>query len=697
MNFNKLAKSDKFEYMMLSRLIQDAKYFIEHPDLKHLWTRTLDEHINKMLEQYTKLDPKPEWTSEDEIYELAKQMKESYTNHWNEVHPDNKIEASDNFKVGDKVFFDTLYEFQEDDLGFNYNRGILKEIKHWPSNNREYYIVQTDDGKLLEVGHVFHTEEEADVFRNNWINPKFEKESTITQPTSPKPTAQLPQNMEYAWDPKANQWIAVMKDNPSVTPPTYNPNNIQNQNTTNYMSTVKSSCLSKFLDGPQYSKEIKIEAGLIKEGLVKYAGFDFNRGTKYVITDKGLKFLKAYKEQELNEAQNEREKLAYLFGFNTDEISTLDTTGKVIKSEEVTDEQLEESWNKYYPLYRKDIEAEKITEENYPIDDEVAQHLKLMLKGHLQSVKRYRKAIPIMKYHTNVKMKRAVEDGHSKGLSEDEITKQVDDITEEYYKKEKKIKPTFNSLSENYLKSFVFDIIKNKKSASLNKFSKKWTICEADGTELGEVEAENELDAKVKFGIEHPEYADSQSINAKEIKAFHIPTYLELVKQDYYSGKMSIYEIAQELNDAGYFNYIPTEEQTRKFLELDDTKKEIYSQYEQTTETHEPYPNPSETPHDDIVLENHDGWVNTAGLKNKSVYRKLFILAKMLEDYRKKELIWSTESEDDNIEIITGDAKVINELEHKIKDLGFYCESVLQSESPETGLIYSLKIFLDEE
>lgn len=386
----------------------------------------------------------------------------------------------------------------------------------------------------------------------------FNKKSA-EQPTSPKPTAQLPQNMEYAWDPKANQWIAVMKDNPSVTPPTYNPNNIQNQNTTNYTSTVKSSCLSKFLDGPQYSKEIKIETGLIKEGLVKYAGFDFNRGTKYVITDKGLKFLKAYKEQELNEAQNEREKLAYLFGFNTNDISTLDTTGKVIKN------------------------------------------------------------------------------------------------------------------------------------------SKKWTICEADGTELGEVEAESELDAKVKFGIEHPEYADSLSICAKEIKAFHIPTYLELVKQDYYSGKMSIYEIAQELNDAGYFDDIPTEEQTRKFLELDDTKKEIYSQYEQTTEAHELYPNPSETPHDDIILENHDGWVNTANLKDKSIYRKLFILAKMLEDYRKKELIRSTESEDDNIEIITGDAKVINELEHKIKDLGFYCESVLQSESPETGLIYSLKIFLDEE
>lgn len=525
MKFTKLAKSDKFEYMMLSRLIQNAKYFIDYPDLKHLWARTLDEHIKQMKEQYDKLDPKPEWISEDEINDLAKQMKESYINHWNKVHPDNKIEAA------------------------------------------------------------------------------------IQQPNKPKPTTTLPDNMQWAWDPNAADWVAVLKDNSVTTPPLYDPNNqnLVNQNTTSYMSNIKSelrdngnisdylalddgtgtiilvndknenfeillkhrdldnkviikelinkddllngiskvdftkkyntfksdldkvnisiddlkhysdqvnkdlketllnkkqsSCLEKFLDNPQYSKEIKIEAGLIKEGLVKYAGFDFDRGTKYVITDKGLKFLKAYKEQELNEAQNEREKLAYLFGFNTDEVSTLDTTGKIIKN------------------------------------------------------------------------------------------------------------------------------------------SKKWTICEADGTELGEVTADSELDAKVKFGIEHPEYVDSLSICAKEIDA----------------------------------------------------------KYEETTNTKEPYPNPSETPHDDIILENHDGWVNTAGLKNKSVYRKLFILAKMLEDYHKKELIWPAESEDDNIEIITGDAKAINELEHKIKDLGFYCESVLQSELPETGLIYSLKIFLDEE
>ena len=411
MKFTKLAKSDKFEYMMLSRLIQDAKYFIEHPDLKHLWARTLDEHIKQLKEQYAKLDPKPEWTSEEEINNLAKQMKESYTNHWNEVHPDNKIEAA------------------------------------------------------------------------------------IQQPNKPKPTTILPDNLEWSWDPNAADWVAVLKDNQNVTPPLYNPNNqnVVNQNTTSYMSAVKSSCLSKFLDGPQYSKEIKIEAGLIKDGLVKYAGFDFNRGTKYAITTKGLEVLRKASEAEHNEALNEREKLAYMFGFNTDKVSTLDTTGKVIKQS-----------------------------------------------------------------------------------------------------------------------------------------AKKWTICEADGTELGEVEANSELDAKVKFGIEHPEYADSQSICAKEIDA----------------------------------------------------------KYEETTESHEPYPNPSETPNDHIILENHDGWVNTAA----QVTPEFAKLHKLLGEYKKQDLIQLSDL-DGNL-VASGDPQIINELEHQVKEIGYYCESVDEYTDSDYAETYSLKIFM---
>ncbi len=352
---------------------------------------------------------------------LVKQMKESYTNHQNEVHSDNKIEAA------------------------------------------------------------------------------------IQQPNKPKPTTMLPDNMQWAWDPEAADWVAVLKDNTNTTPPLYDPNNqnVVNQ-TTSYMSAIKSSCLSKFLDGPQYSKEIKIEAGLIKEGLLKYAGFDFNRGTKYAITTKGLEVLRRASEAEHNEALNEREKLAYIFGFNTDEVSTLDTTGKVIKQS-----------------------------------------------------------------------------------------------------------------------------------------AKKWIICEADGTELGEVEADSELDAKVKFGIEHPEYADSQSICAKEIDA----------------------------------------------------------KYEETTESHEPYPNPSETPHDDIVLENHDGWVNTADQKRRPYTeeeKRLLPLFRLLNEHvAKKEIQLEEDLQKDGNIVATGQAEVINDLEHKVKELGFHCEPIAEiTDNDYIGYdIYSLRIF----
>lgn len=452
---------------------------------------------------------------------------------------------------------------------------------------------------------------------------KFLKIKSADMPTKPKPTEQLPNNLMYVWDPNANDWIILQKDTNKATPPLYDPNNqnVVNQ-TTNYMSAVKSasviddenldeiikelsnnafyiktkkgailpvvkkdnkffisgeevknkntikyleeeynkevvqdikktynhlledleyelwdagqlsipeekildillkkniikrtpgikgehetangtakwiymlnkkqsSCLSKFLDGPQYSKEIKIEAGLIKDGLVKYAGFDFNRGTKYAITTKGLEVLRKASEAEHNEALNEREKLAYMFGFNTDEVSTLDTTGKVIKQS-----------------------------------------------------------------------------------------------------------------------------------------AKKWTICEADGTELGEVEADSELDAKVKFGIEHPEYAESLSICAKEINA----------------------------------------------------------QYEQTTESHEPYPNPSETPHNDIVLENHDGWVNTAEQKVTPEFAKLHSI---LGEYKKNGHILSITQDGKDL-LVSCSPIASYEMKQKIEQLGYECEETNES---ETGDAYDL-------
>lgn len=724
MKFTKLAKSEKFEYMMLSRLIQDAKYFIEHPDLKHLWARTLDEHIKQMKEQYAKLDPKPEWTSEEEINNLAKQMKESYTNHWNEVHPDNKIEAA------------------------------------------------------------------------------------IQQPNKPKPTTMLPDNMQWAWDPDAADWVAVLKDNTNITPPLYDPSNqnVVNQ-TTNYMSTVKSSsnlidvtikfdngdiietnvngnrtdeqikeyyklgktfnlgsgendnlakvvdviidrsmqkqssCLAKFLDGPQFSKEIKIEAGLIKEGLVKYAGFDFNRGTKYAITDKGLEVLRKASEAEHNEALNEREKLAYLFGFNTDEVSTLDTTGKVITSEENI-------------LSLIDVIGRNENEFKY-IEDivDAINHTEF-------DANEPEPWWTVRRYDVNGGDTIELVDFRDKQYATIKLSKQ---FPSKYYSKDKK---------------------GGIKASRYNTF----TITEADGCELGKVTASSELDAKVKFGIEHPEYADSQSICAKEIKsstkfinelteegldAYNFVTKLLGHKLDLgyhpWYGICDLVDIddiniANKINDkfGASGNFI--ESYSGKwgdgssywigFENKQDTKKEVDAQYEQTTNTKEPYPNPSETPHDDIVLENHDGWVNTASFEDdirkqfqkphqklpnsdrdlellekqvldlidedkkdqiKALFdrvqfsgkeaakynytpeqKRLLPLFKLVNQYVvRKEVIISEDVQNDDGFVVSGTAEIINDLEHKIKDLGFYCEPVAEIvDNSYIGKdIYSLRVF----
>lgn len=458
---------------------------------------------------------------------------------------------------------------------------------------------------------------------------KFLKIKSADMPTKPKPTEQLPNNLMYVWDPNANDWIILQKDT-NTTPPLYDPNNqnVVNQ-TTSYMSTVKSACLSKFLDGPQFSKEIKIEAGLIKDGLVKYAGFDFNRGTKYAITTKGLEVLRRASEAEHNEALNEREKLAYMFGFNTDEVSTLDTTGKVIKQS-----------------------------------------------------------------------------------------------------------------------------------------ARKWTICEADGTELGEVEADSELDAKVKFGMEHPEYADSQSISAKEVKAgleysgaFEYNDYKIDLFNDTDGGATFVIHApkGKTVNHESMYKGTAStmDEAITKAYNIIDGSKEIDAKYEETTESHEPYPNPSETPNDHITLENHDGWVNTASFEDDirkqfqqphqklpNSDRDLALLEKQIleitdEDTRdtvrkifdefqfsdkeaaekrpyteeekrllplfrllnqhiaKKEIQIVEDPQKDGNIVATGQAEVINDLEHEVKDLGFHCEPIAEiTDEDYIGYdIYSLRIF----
>ena len=829
-------------------------------------------------------------------------------------------------KVGQEVWFDTDEvadnENNLDIVKEIEDHGIVKEIKKWPYGNREYYMVEVNDGIIVEVGTVYDSEEKRDLARNRSFSEKFEsisKESAIQQPNKPKPTTMLPDNMEWSWDPEAMDWVAVLKDNTNVTPPLYNPNNNQTitNNATTYMSNVKTAssdkyeymlldrliqdakyfiehpnlkhlwaktldehiakmkeqytkldpkpewtsedsidelakkmkeaysnhwnevhpdnkiessltnCLSEFLDGPRYSKEIKIEAGLIKDGLVKYAGFDFNKGTKYAITTKGLEVLRKASEAEHNEALNEREKLAYMFGFNTDEISTLDTTGKTIKSEGTKKFNVKSLINKLYSEIKKSRshwEGIDPLEYTYIDAKDVDGGTEIQVRDELS-------------YEGMMKLAELL----------NKIIKEVDP------------QAYFEPLEPGIMIAFISN--GNDKNAS-KKLAKKYTICEADGCELGEVEASSELDAKVKFGIEHPEYADSLSIKAicaSEDKIFSVEyTYPDSESNVWYRGSIKVkadteeealkiaeeklqgadtfkisnksysnddlitkdspvktfrmdwyydgekvrneYTDSKEVESAnkpfestmGFYTYEVLwqdhDDKDGEFIEpirfelcddrdidewswkceelfgkewfygflskkdaMDKVIKELnkwgtikgeikqvdslytgrlkrlHSNYEQTTNTNEPYPNPSETPHDDIVLENHDGWVNTASFeddirkqfmkphqpiensnrdlnlleeqilqlvdndKKDEVYklfdqlqfsdkeaakynytpeqRRLLPLFKLVNEYVAKKQIKLTEDvNNEENTIATGQAEVINELEHKIKD-----------------------------
>lgn len=672
-----------------------------------------------------------------------------------------------------------------------------------------------------------------------FIKIRNNKIEAAEQPTTPKPTTTLPNNMTWAWDPKANQWIAVMKDNPVVTPPTYNPNNVNNLNntttTTQMYTPIKSSyfdinllikalkkhkeifgdsneyspqiiifitnpeqteiidtklinketassypikdnefflfmdrdtgweltdynlhptselkryygsdeeqkewykeftkqstlidSLNQFLDGDKYSKEIKIEKGLISGGLIKLAGINPIRGPKYSITDKGLQLLKQAAQEEYN-----IEKKSYLIDWYTRDISTLDTTAKTIKSEESTNELLEKSWNKYYPLFMEDLNNYTITEENYFDEDPIAVQLKSILKALFNSENDKNSNIDTYLYTTQL------------------------------------------------FKDMIIENTKKGQSVLLEGQMPKFSIFEKDGSELAQIQANNETDAKVKFIMENPEYEGSQTISVKKVNASneqdlntqikkeleqialdakeYIPYNQYLIKQVFVEkGYFNKYlnTIEGELSYIIYYEYTPINNTKlhyseikkftrkisnwfnkyfKKYFSYNDTSynildphyqnmycvirfdvklkvnkdnfkieqnidaKEIDSTYSETTIQGLDFPNQSVSPSIDVKVD-PKGWVNMAGLKIEAVKLtpKLLQLGNILMPYINNNSI-GVSIADENKGMISarGDAKTINIIESKIRDLGIFCNNETLPADEGKG-IYTLNIFLED-
>lgn len=543
----KILSSEKFDYMMLSRLIQDAKYFISYPELKHLWTHDLNKHIEEMKKQYNKLDPKPEWTSLNKIEDLAKQMKESYKNYWNERHPDNKIEAAE-------------------------------------------------------------------------------------QPTTPKPTTTLPDNMTWAWDPKANQWIAVMKDNPVVTPPTYNPNNVNNLNnttTTQMYTPIKSSYFGIDLLVKALEKEKEI-FGDSNEYRPQIIIFITNPEQTEIIDTKLIS-----KETASSYPIKDNEFFLYMdrdTGWKLNDYSLHPTSE--LKRYYGNDEEQKE-WYKEWREKNSSINKQKALEIG-TITEQEQKNIKSTLIDSLNQF------LDGDKYSREIKIEKGlISDGLIKLAGINPIKGPKYSITDKGLNLLKQAAQEEYDFEKDYInarKSYLLDGITEsefqtgapEEQGQMPKFS----IFEKDGSELAQIEAKNSTDAKVKFIMENPEYEGSQTIEVKEIN----------------------------------------------------------STYGETTTQGLDFPNKPVSPSTDVIVDTK-GWVNVQSAK---LTPQLLSLGGILDPYIKNGSVGlSIEDENKGNISVRGDAKTINTIESKVKDLGIFCNNETLPADEGKG-IYTLNIFLED-
>jgi len=79
-NDKEIIEQDKFNYMMLSRLSNDAVQFLSEDSfsyrkVKNLWAGNIDEQIKEMKKIYNMITIKPEWLTMDEINAYENKMK----------------------------------------------------------------------------------------------------------------------------------------------------------------------------------------------------------------------------------------------------------------------------------------------------------------------------------------------------------------------------------------------------------------------------------------------------------------------------------------------------------------------------------------------------------------------------------------------------------------------------------------------
>ncbi len=65
----------ELDYMLLSRMEMDNKYFLTSPHIKHLYMGNVSDQIKEMKKLWKKVKEKPEWLSWEDILDYEKKMK----------------------------------------------------------------------------------------------------------------------------------------------------------------------------------------------------------------------------------------------------------------------------------------------------------------------------------------------------------------------------------------------------------------------------------------------------------------------------------------------------------------------------------------------------------------------------------------------------------------------------------------------
>ena len=66
----------RFGYMLLGRLVEDCKYYLDHKGTeKDLWSGGVEQQIYNMKELYDTVPVKPEWLTDQQLRDIIKQME----------------------------------------------------------------------------------------------------------------------------------------------------------------------------------------------------------------------------------------------------------------------------------------------------------------------------------------------------------------------------------------------------------------------------------------------------------------------------------------------------------------------------------------------------------------------------------------------------------------------------------------------